>query len=53
MAILRDLETLSGNQQLSPETLNAVAEAMNLPQSTVAGFVGFYTMFSTRPGRNS
>ncbi|WP_049749906.1 NADH-quinone oxidoreductase subunit NuoF [Syntrophus aciditrophicus] len=49
MAILRDLENLSGNQQLSPETLNAVAEAMNLPQSTVAGFVGFYTMFSTRP----
>ncbi len=49
MLILRDLETLSGNNQLTTETLEEVAEEMNLPTSAVAGFVGFYTMFSTRP----
>lgn len=49
MLILRDLENLSGNNQLSPETLKQVAEEMNLPQSTVAGFVGFYTMFNAQP----
>lgn len=46
MLVLRDLERLSGNNNLDSFVLNSVAEAMNLPKSTVAGFLSFYTMFS-------
>jgi NADH-quinone oxidoreductase subunit F len=47
MNILRDLEVRSGNNQLDLPTLKNVAEVMNIPDSTLAGFVGFYTMFKT------
>jgi NADH:ubiquinone oxidoreductase subunit F (NADH-binding)/NADH:ubiquinone oxidoreductase subunit E len=49
MFILRDLETLSGNNQLDGTALEAVAERMNIPKSAVAGFLSFYSMFSTEP----
>jgi NADH-quinone oxidoreductase subunit F len=49
MLVLRDLEHLSGQNRLSPELLKQVAAEMNLPQSTLAGFVGFYTMFHPQP----
>ena len=49
MNILRDLEVRSGNNQLDPDTLKNVAGVMNIPDSAVAGFVGFYTMFRTNP----
>jgi NADH:ubiquinone oxidoreductase subunit F (NADH-binding)/NADH:ubiquinone oxidoreductase subunit E len=49
MLILRDLESQSGKNQLDAATLEAVAKAMNLPESSVAGFVDFYTMFKTKP----
>jgi NADH-quinone oxidoreductase subunit F len=49
MLILRDLETQSGKNVLDEGTLRTVAERMNLPESAVAGFIGFYTMFKTKP----
>ncbi len=49
MLILRDLETRSGKNLLDVKTLKTVAEEMNLPESFIAGFVGFYTMFKTKP----
>jgi len=49
MLIMRDLENLSGNNQVDLETLKALAEVMNIPQSAVAGFLDFYTMFTTKP----
>ena len=49
MLILRDLETLSGNNTLDESVLRTVAEEMNLPSSAVAGFLSFYTMFSKEP----
>ncbi|HPA73738.1 MAG TPA: NAD(P)H-dependent oxidoreductase subunit E, partial [Spirochaetota bacterium] len=49
MLILRDLETQSGKNVLDVPTLKTVAEEMNLPESSIAGFVGFYTMFKTEP----
>lgn len=49
MLILRDLEVQSGKNVLDTETLRALAEVMNLPESAVAGFLGFYTMFKTKP----
>lgn len=49
MLILRDLENQSGKNVLEPATLTEVAEQMNLPKSTIAGFLGFYTMFKTKP----
>ncbi len=49
MLILRDLETQSGRNVLDEGTLRSVAELMNIPESAVAGFVGFYTMFKTKP----
>jgi NADH:ubiquinone oxidoreductase subunit F (NADH-binding)/NADH:ubiquinone oxidoreductase subunit E len=49
MLILRELETKSGANVLDVTTLKQVASAMNLPESALAGFVEFYTMFKTRP----
>ncbi|PKL38484.1 MAG: NADH-quinone oxidoreductase subunit NuoF [Spirochaetae bacterium HGW-Spirochaetae-1] len=49
MLILRELETKSGANVLDTQTLRHVAEAMNLPESAMAGFVEFYTMFKTKP----
>lgn len=49
MFILRDLENLSGKNQLDVNTLAQVAELTNIPRSAVGGFVGFYTMFKTNP----
>jgi NADH:ubiquinone oxidoreductase subunit F (NADH-binding)/NADH:ubiquinone oxidoreductase subunit E len=49
MLILRELEAKSGANQLDVKTLRQVADAMNLPESAIAGFVEFYTMFKTRP----
>jgi NADH-quinone oxidoreductase subunit F len=49
MLILRDLENQSGKNVLEVETLNELAEQMNLPRSSVAGFIGFYTMFKKDP----
>jgi NADH-quinone oxidoreductase subunit F len=49
MLILRDLENQSGQNVLEVETLNEVAEQMNMPKSAVAGFIGFYTMFKKDP----
>ena len=49
MLILRDLETQSGKNVLDVDTLNEVAVQMNIPQSAVAGFLGFYTMFKKEP----
>ncbi|MBN1497156.1 MAG: NADH-quinone oxidoreductase subunit NuoF [Spirochaetes bacterium] len=49
MLILRDLEVGSGKNVLDVQTLRSVAELMNIPESAVAGFVGFYTMFKTEP----
>lgn len=49
MLVLRDLENLSGKNQLDVDTLDNVAQVMNIPQSAVAGFIGFYTMFKTNP----
>jgi len=49
MLILRDLENQSGKNVLEVETLNEVAEQMNIPRSAVAGFIGFYTMFKKDP----
>ncbi len=48
MLILRDLEVQSGRNELDVGTLRTVAEQMNLPESNIAGFVGFYTMFRTK-----
>lgn len=49
LLILRELENLSGKNYLDPETLKCVAEEMNLPISSVDGFVDFYTMFRKHP----
>jgi NADH-quinone oxidoreductase subunit F len=49
MLILRDLERKSGKNVLEPATLRQVAEFMRLPESSLAGFVDFYTMFKTKP----
>ncbi|MDD5007600.1 MAG: NAD(P)H-dependent oxidoreductase subunit E [Syntrophorhabdaceae bacterium] len=49
MFILRDLENLSGKNQLDIDTLTEVAELTNIPRSAIGGFVGFYTMFKTNP----
>jgi len=49
MLIMRELETLSGNNQVDKETLQALAGIMNIPESNVAGFVDFYTMFKKHP----
>ena len=49
MLILRDLETVSGKNVLEADTLRNVAGIMNIPQSAIAGFVDFYTMFKTKP----
>ena len=49
MSILRDLENLSGKNQLDVDTLTEVAELTNIPRSAIGGFVGFYTMFKTNP----
>lgn len=49
MLILRDLETLSGNNTLDSSVLETVADRLNIPKSAVAGFLSFYTMFSTEP----
>jgi NADH-quinone oxidoreductase subunit F len=49
MFILRDLENLSGKNQLGIDVLRKVAEMTNIPKSAIAGFVGFYTMFKTNP----
>lgn len=49
MFTLRDLENLSGKNQLDPDVLRMVAEQTNLPKSAIAGFVSFYTMFKTNP----
>lgn len=49
MLILRDLETQSGRNVLDERVLRSVAEQMNIPESAVAGFVGFYSMFKTKP----
>lgn len=46
MLILRDLESKSGANFLDAETLAEVAAQMNIPESAVAGFTGFYSMFS-------
>ncbi len=49
MLILRDLEVKSGANVLDTQTLRQVARGMNLPDSAMAGFVEFYTMFKTKP----
>ncbi|TAL35048.1 MAG: NADH-quinone oxidoreductase subunit NuoF [Spirochaetes bacterium] len=49
MLILRELETKSGKNMLEPAVLRQVAELMRLPESSMAGFVDFYTMFKTKP----
>ena len=49
MLIMRDLENLSGNNQVDAETLKTLTEVMNIPPSAVAGFLDFYTMFSPNP----
>jgi NADH-quinone oxidoreductase subunit F len=49
MLILRELETTSGKNVLEIDTLKKVADLMNLPESAMAGFVDFYTMFKTKP----
>ncbi|HDP81237.1 MAG TPA: NADH-quinone oxidoreductase subunit NuoF [Spirochaetes bacterium] len=49
MLILRELEHQSGKNVLDVATLEAVAGEMNLPESALAGFVDFYTMFKTKP----
>jgi len=49
MLIMRDLESISGNNQVDVDSLKTLARVMNIPQSAVAGFVGFYTMFSKEP----
>jgi len=47
MLVLRDLEILSGKNQLDMDTLNAVSEYMKIPESVLTGFVSFYSMFDT------
>ncbi|MCL1833267.1 MAG: NADH-quinone oxidoreductase subunit NuoF [Leptospirales bacterium] len=49
MLILRDLEAQSNKNVLDIDTLTEVAVQMNIPKSTVAGFLGFYTMFKKEP----
>lgn len=49
MLILRDLESLSGNNMLDAGILEEVAVQMNVPESAVAGFISFYSMFRTYP----
>lgn len=49
MYILRDLEHLSGNNQLDTGVLKEVAAVMNIPESAVGGFLSFYGMFTTKP----
>lgn len=49
MFILRELETKSGKNMLEIDTLKKVADLINIPDSAVAGFVDFYTMFKTKP----
>ena len=48
MLIMRDLENMSGKNQVSVEDMRNVAEIMNIPESFVSGFIGFYTMFSPK-----
>jgi len=48
MLIIREMERASGKNQVDTESLKALADVMNMPQSSVAGFVSFYTMFSTK-----
>lgn len=49
MLILRELEARSGKNFLDETVLRQVAERMNIPESAVAGFTGFYSMFSIKP----
>ncbi|HON77979.1 MAG TPA: NADH-quinone oxidoreductase subunit NuoF [Spirochaetota bacterium] len=49
MLIMRELETRSGSNQVDKDTLKSLAEVMNIPESTVSGFVDFYTMFKKHP----
>lgn len=49
MLILRELEANSGTNALNEKTLRQVASGMNLPESAIAGFIEFYTMFKTKP----
>lgn len=49
MVILRELEVQSGKNMLDVAALENVAREMNLPESSIAGFVDFYTMFKTKP----
>lgn len=49
MLIMRDLETRSGKNQVDKDTMQALADIMNIPESTISGFVDFYTMFKKHP----
>ena len=49
MLIMRELETKSGKNQVDKDTLQTLAAVMNIPESTVSGFVDFYTMFKKHP----
>lgn len=48
MLIMREMETISGKNQVDTQSLITLAEVMNIPQSAVEGFVGFYTMFNKK-----
>lgn len=48
MLILRDIENASGKNVIKLDALKQVSNVLNMPQSSVAGFVDFYTMFSTK-----
>ncbi len=49
MLVLRDLERISRNNCLDIPSLRMVARIMNIPESAVAGFIDFYSMFSRQP----
>ncbi len=49
MLIMRDLENISGRHQVDEDVMCELADVMTLPESAIAGFIGFYTMFKKNP----
>ena len=49
VGVLRDLQKTKSRNYLCDEDLEAVAEAMKLPESHVYSVATFYSLFSTKP----
>ncbi len=49
LAILTDLQSVSGDNSLHPAELEALARCMDLPVSEIVSTASFYTMFSLTP----